>query len=70
MATPIDWDVVDAEFEAALKKEQLINEQIRQERKEFKTVEELIEDAKKVNKIIEKNNFNAVNLTPKKSDEE
>lgn len=70
MATPIDWDAVDAEFEAALKKEQLINEQIRQERKEVKTVEELIEDAKKVNKIIEKNNFNTKIISPKKSDED
>ena len=70
MTTPIDWDAVDAEFEESLKKEQFVNQQIREERKQVKTVQELIEDAKKVNKIIEKNNFNVVNLTPKKSEQE
>ena len=70
MNTPIDWDKVDEEFEKALQKEQAINQKIREERKKVKTVEELTQDAKQVNKVIEKNNFNAKILSPKKSDEE
>ena len=69
MTPPIDWDAIDAEFEKSLEKEQLINEQIREERKIPKTTEQLIEDAKFVNKVIEKNNLNAKILSPKKSEE-
>ena len=49
MTKPIDWDAVDAEFDEALQKEQTINEQIKEERKKVKTVEELIEDVIVVN---------------------
>ena len=70
MATPIDWDSVNAEFDEYTKKEEFVNNQIRQERKSVKTVDELVKDAKYVNKIIEKNKLNALNLTPKKNDEE
>ena len=70
MNTPIDWDKVDEEFEKSLQKEQAINLKIQEERKTVKTVDDLVNEAKKVNKIIEKNNFDAKILSPKKSDEE
>lgn len=70
MNTPIDWDKVDEEFEKSLQKEQAINQKIQEERKTVKTVDDLVNEAKKVNKIIEKNNFDAKILSPKKSDEE
>lgn len=70
MTKPIDWDKVDEEFEKSLQKEQSINQKIREERKTIKTVDDLVNEAKKVNKIIEKNNFDAKILSPKKSDEE
>ena len=70
MTKPIDWDKVDEEFEKSLQKEQAINQKIQEERKTVKTVDDLVNEAKKVNKIIEKNNFDAKILSPKKSDEE
>ena len=69
MAKPIDWDKVDAEFEEALKKEQFINQQIANERKNIKTVDELIEDAKIVNRAVSNNNFKSKIINTKKSDE-
>ena len=69
MNTPIDWDKVDEEFEKSLQKEQAINQKIQEERKTVKTVDDLVNEAKKVNKIIEKNNFDAKILSPKKDEE-
>ena len=69
MSKSIDWDKVDEEFEKSLQKEQAINQKIQEERKTIKTVDDLVNEAKKVNKIIEKNNFNAKILSPKKDEE-
>lgn len=69
MTKPIDWDKVDEEFEKSLQKEQAINQKIQEERKTVKTVDDLVNEAKKVNKIIEKNNFDAKILSPKKDEE-
>lgn len=70
MKKPIDWEQVDAEFDEYLKKEQFVNEQIAEERKKVKSVEELTTDAQNVNLIIEKNNFKSKLLTPKKGNKE
>lgn len=70
MKKPIDWEKVDAEFDEYLKKEQFVNEQIAEERKTVKSIDELTQDAKNVNLIIEKNNFTSKLLTPKKGNKE
>lgn len=70
MKKPIDWEKVDAEFDEYLKKEQFVNEQIAEERKNVKSIDELTLEAQKVNLIIEKNNFESKLLTPKKGNKE
>ncbi len=70
MKEPIDWKKVDEEFDRYINKEKFVNEQITNERKKEKSCDELIEEAKIVNEIIEKNNLHAKIIVPKKGDKE
>lgn len=69
MKKQVDWNAVDAEFEEYLKKEKVVNEQIREERKKVLNNEQLISQTKQVNDFIEKNSLNVKILTKNKKSE-